>query len=241
VPRVVPESSHDISDHNSDRTVKLKRRAPPPPDLSDGKDPPKASDTSQSTFLGIPSQNGGMDVRKWTWPGYLSFGRGSNKKRILEESKTVAAVPDEKSDPDQPPLTTDIEVDNSALEDAISENIPIAASDAFQGESVEPPRDELYPQAQPNGVVELRDDRTEATPAFADAEVSPVAPNDANSLALSSSSSAASPEPSLPETPGPEFSFTTVYLAGAENPLATGQRKVYYTLVGVYFGYLPQS
>jgi hypothetical protein len=105
---------------------------------------------------------------------------------------------------------------------------------------MEPSKDEPYSQTQPNGAVEPQDDSAEATPAIAEAGASPVAPNDAISLAPSSSSSA-TPEPSPPETPRPEFLFTTVHLADAKNPLTTRRRKVYYTLVGVYFVHLPHS
>jgi hypothetical protein len=230
VPRI-PELSYDThSDHTSDRTVKLKPASQG--DSSNGKDPPKAHISSQSTFLGIPSTNGGMDMRKWNWPGYFSFGRGSSKRPTLE-SKRIP-LPDEKPDASEP--ATAVEVDKHALEDAISENISIAAANTPKEVAVEP-EDAPHLSAQSNGIDLPKDSQNEdmePLPAVGDAQANHIpAEADTVSLALSTSSSVVSPEPSPMEMPGPEFSFTNVYLADPENPLVTRRRRIYYTLVSV--------
>lgn len=227
VPRI-PETSHDThsSDHTSDRTVKLKRA--PQGDSSNGKDPPQARDASQSMFLGIPSTNGSMDVRKWNWPGYLSFGRGSTKRSTLEESKLTAALPatDNKPDTSQSATTEALDVDKHALEDAISENISLAASNIAK-ELVVEPLDAAHSSAKSNGVdlsMDLQDEEVKSSPAVGDTQANHL-PAEADTVSLASSTTSSEPPP-------PVFSFTTVYLADPENPLTTQERKIYYTLVG---------
>jgi hypothetical protein len=176
-----------------------------------------------------------MDVRKWSWPGYLSFGRGSSKRPTLEESKRSAA-PDEKPDTSQPATTDVVEVDKHALEDAISENISLAASDTSEV-AVEPQYASHLP-AQSNGVdlpADTQDEEVEPAPVVDDTQANTIsAAADAVSPTLSVTSLAVSSESSPPETPGPEFSFTTIYLADPENPLLTRRRRVYYTLVSLF-------
>ena len=220
---LVPRVSELLHDAQSDRTVKVK--AASQADSLHGKDPPKAHDTSQSMSSGVPSTNGSMDAWKWSWPGYLSFGRGSSKRSPIEESQT--AVANEKLDQRQPTTTETVEVDKNALDDAISEDTPIATSNT-SGE-VES-KDAVHVSTQPNGADPWMD--VQPARVVGGIETNHITDDaDAVSLAPSSSSSAVSSESPPSETPRLEFSFTDVYLADPESPLQTRRRRVYYTLV----------
>ena len=230
VPRV-PEPACD-TDHTSDRTIKLKRA--PQDDSSHGKDPPNTHDIT--TFSGVPSPNGGMNVRRWGWPGYLTFGRGSSKNSTLEYSKKLA-FPDEKPNTGPQARTETVEVDKTALEDAISENISLAASN-ISGELAEESKNATHPSAQLDDVqppVGTQDEEGKTTPIISDMQINHVlVSSDVVSPTPSTSSSAVSLDASPPETSGPEFSCTTVYLADPENSLETRRRRVYYAIVSVF-------
>ena len=134
------------------------------------------------------------------------------------------ANPDELLDTNQPKV---VEVDKHALEDAISENISLTS------EAVERQDADHHP-TQSNSVDLAVNEKVEPTPVVDDTKINHISlPVDPVSPASSISSSVLSLEPPPPETPRPEFSYTTVYLADPENPLVTRRRRVYYTLVSV--------
>ena len=78
----------------------------------------KDSDAS-STFLGMPAMGVNMDMRKWNWPGYLTFGKGSSSKQGPDKI-TVPVSEKEKSITEQVISHVEVEVNPSTLEDAIS-------------------------------------------------------------------------------------------------------------------------
>ncbi|KAG2011842.1 hypothetical protein CC2G_011910 [Coprinopsis cinerea AmutBmut pab1-1] len=113
---------------------------PTPPtveeNLSESVDTIRGSDPDSKSTDNGPGILDVMDVRKWNWPGYLTFGKNSSKSSSPpaqeEEAKaneedsspgettpesTVASV---QEDPRREESNTQVEVDPSALEDALS-------------------------------------------------------------------------------------------------------------------------
>lgn len=81
----------------------------------------------------MPNVNLNMDVRKWTWPGYLTFGKTSGK--VAKPSKSLG---DEKATPDpspavEPPEGIDrqvnVSVDAQSLEEAMSSDGVVSSQD----------------------------------------------------------------------------------------------------------------
>lgn len=73
----------------------------------------------------------GMDVRKWNWPGYLTFGKNNSNSKTpplpqIEVQKHEDGLKPEGEDSKE-------DVDKSALEDAMSDNVSIMT---FQSSSV---------------------------------------------------------------------------------------------------------
>ncbi|KAJ7625555.1 hypothetical protein FB45DRAFT_1060234 [Roridomyces roridus] len=129
-----------------------------PPPLSTGPDDStikaqksefKREDDSKM-FLGMNLDAVKMDMPKWNWPGYLTFGKGAKRP---PELLAVTPMNEDKGNPDTPDVeqTADFEVDRSALEDAmISERIPAPPekdgdADAEDGRSmadtIKPPKE----------------------------------------------------------------------------------------------------
>ena len=161
-------------------------------------------------FLGMPAMNVNIDVRKWNWPGYLTFGRGSSSKpntSLALENKQVPPSYNSGNKPDG----EDAQVDASALEDAISSSSR-SISTASDGGSIDLTP---YPSNDTNGNVSppKDDDRLPST--------SPLSP----SLVPNTSE-----EPAVMLSPPPFSEFLTigVHLAPPSSPTATKRRRVRY-------------
>src|SRR5258707_7014406 len=89
-----------------------------------------------TTFLGMPSMNVKMDMRKWNWPGYLSFGKGGSPKPSIENltSISIDAEKEKVKDPihkEQELSQVEVPVNADALHDAIaSDSISISQDQA---------------------------------------------------------------------------------------------------------------
>ncbi|KAJ7464604.1 hypothetical protein FB451DRAFT_1139020 [Mycena latifolia] len=200
----------------ADSTIKASKALPPLPDPEPRRqrDSPKRDDDSK-TFLGMNLDlNVKMDMPKWNWPGYLTFGKGAKRP---PELLAVTPMNEDKGIPSEPQetpgleRTVDFEVDRSALEDAMfSERIPVPiekSADAADGRSLS---DTIVPHKE-----------TE--------------PADGSSTSLNAGAPDVAPveEPALPVTPEPEpieFSSTTVHLSSPEDPQATRRRRLYYLI-----------
>ncbi|KAJ7574395.1 hypothetical protein C8J56DRAFT_979519 [Mycena floridula] len=102
---VPPQETPRPPSSSLDDTVKQKR----PPD-------PSADSDSAKTFLSMPS----VDVGKWNWPGYLTFGKSPGKKPSRQSLDVVSnGTMPERAQPQM-----DAQFDQSALEDAMFDQTP---------------------------------------------------------------------------------------------------------------------
>lgn len=206
----------------SEGTVKAKR--PLESDTPGDKDPPPQA---PSSFLGIPpvNMNVDMDIRKWNWPGYLTFGRGTSKRPAIEDNKKPPTPTINKPESGDARNTV-VEVDTQALEDAISDNTSITSSSM--------PNDGPVVHGETDGISEPKGDS--AANESNEAEAPPI---NFKQLQPSVDADPGSLKPSTPpleaespsQTPSPHISSTIVYLSDPENPLLTLRQKVYYILV----------
>ncbi|KAF5383614.1 hypothetical protein D9615_003725 [Tricholomella constricta] len=239
---LIPPTPPTSQDHSHDGSVKGRR--PSTSDPPNGKDPPSGVQRqSGSTFLGMPAMNMNVnvDVKKWGWPGYLTFGKGAGKRPGLEEDIKKVAIA-ARVDDAQVTVTRPAEaigLDKSALEDAFSDNASISASTTSTDD-----REGANPALSSNDEDIAFSTPTQPNDATKEPEgsldiVEPQVfhsrdPADADSSSLASSSStvpAVEPPVSPSKTPPPpEFSSVKVYLADPANPLLTIHQKVYYIL-----------
>ncbi|KAF8159510.1 hypothetical protein B0H34DRAFT_796751 [Crassisporium funariophilum] len=164
------------------------------------------ADSGNGTFLGMPAMN--VDMRKWNWPGYLTFGKGGNSKAGsdktvmpgLENEKMASGIPTAGVGQES---HVEVDVNPSALEDAISsDSLSISGSSAAKNtiddteESSHVSQEDSVPAA--NGVVASRG--MESPPE----------------------------SPPLSPPPLPEFSMTRVHLAPVLHPTATSRTTIHY-------------
>ena len=211
-PRRDPSSSLDAIDVLNSSVDTLKARDTPGHNIG-----PEDSDAN-STFLGMPA----IDVRKWTWPGYLTFGRGNGSKRGSDQP----AIPTPEKEKPEPVAEeglshVEVEINESALEDAIS------------SDSLSISRQLIHTEGQGEDQHQ-NPDRGDL----------PVGPQDFLSSLLSTTVSASKIDgipllqPLLP--PLPEFSMTRVHLAPLRSPISTTPVTIHYFIVSMptYFSTL---
>ncbi|KAG5643791.1 hypothetical protein DXG03_009614 [Asterophora parasitica] len=219
-----PTASEDLS-HNG--TVKSRR-----PSDSHGKDPPAGQ--SGSSFLGISAAN--MDVRKWGWPGVLTFGKGAGKRPGTDKPNPLTpATGGDDTQATETRSTEAIGLDKSALEDAFADNMSIAASIASNKEaevvhSIPSSNDDKVDSStEPQSIVSIEqsEDAVEPPQDFH----SPTPDPDSTSIISSPPPATAPPAPPADTPPSAEsFCSVKVYLADPVNPLLTIRQKVYYML-----------
>jgi hypothetical protein len=191
-----------------------------------------------------------MDVRKWNWPGYLTFNKGTMQKTGLQDyqpedaendlEKQQAELEDKAADEPVPPNTEariEVEVDRESLHEAMSDGMSEPHGEETVGEETAPIT-ELAPEAT--------DATTATTPAAEDIlqsasqplldeqECSPpaspstpvVRPPDFVSPSSPSSSQSTLPIP----PPAPSFRSFTLHFSH-DDPLVTVQRRVLYITV----------
>ena len=191
-----------------------------------------------------------MDVRKWNWPGYLTFSRGVSPKLALQdqradakngsEEKPEGATVDTVVDgPDFPGPEAGLpsEVDRESLHEAMS-------TDGLEMLQTMPPSEEEHGSAV--------DSTLQTGEISTDPDVAPPTAGDRDSLQdeqdPSSSSSPSSPStpvvrltspPSLSSSqstipvpvPAPSFRSFSLHFASQDDPLATAPRRVLYITV----------
>jgi hypothetical protein len=178
----------------------------------------KAAEVGKSTFLGT------MDMRKWNWPEYLTFGKGNltkppSESEVNNEEEPVSPVHL------QVPSQVEVEVNANDLQDAIaSDSIPLT----LQGRHPSPNEEtkDLTPDHvdglhdEPNGSVSIRD--------FTDVNST----HDQESFSMKSTL-AHQREETLPLTPSPtpEFTWTRLHLAPWDKPTETQQVSIHYLIV----------
>ena len=223
-PHVIPSTRYTDRRYPASLPIHLLGMVPPRRDRSDALDALNSSvdtlkgrDTSghnpnlkdsdaNSTFLGIPAVN--MDMRKWNWSGYLTFGIGNGSKQGPNE--TAAPTSDkEKTITEQEISHVEVEVNASALEDAIS------------SDSLSASRLLTHPEGQGEDQHETPNDISgDGLP------TSPSSPLTIDGLP---------PPPSPPLLP--EFSMTRLHLAPLHSPTSTAPVTIHYFIVSmsVYF------
>ncbi|KAG2053660.1 hypothetical protein BDR06DRAFT_956401 [Suillus hirtellus] len=159
-----------------------------------------------SGFLGMPSTLAmSMDVRNWSWPGALTFGKGAEPKSPVTEREGMKPNPSVTES-----VSTVVEVDRGALGDAISSaDIHCLLEKANDGLSV------TDPDAAREGRSEM--DHSGDTPRPSRVP-SPLPADDSST------------SPSEPEKPDRhrqlDFACTFVFLPESGNPLETRRRQV---------------
>ncbi|KAF7308281.1 hypothetical protein HMN09_00676100 [Mycena chlorophos] len=115
--------------------------------------PTRRSDEDGKSFLGM-----NVDMPKWNWPGYLTFGKG---KKPPDSLLAVTPMNDDKRPQlvlDTPGLerTADFEVDRSALEDAmVEERLPIPEEKPEEVAEAAEPEPISTPEPEPPTPVEF--------------------------------------------------------------------------------------
>ena len=149
-----------------------------------------------------------MDMRKWNWPGYLTFGKGNGPKR--ESDKMPIPISDkEDAVVDQGISHVEVEVSASALEDAISsDSLSISRllthTEEAQRETPNIKGDDL-PTSPPSPL-----STTRFAPDIDDLPPSPPSP-----------------------PPLPEFSMTRLHLAPLNSPMSTAPVTIHYFIVSM--------
>ncbi|THH21504.1 hypothetical protein EW146_g64 [Bondarzewia mesenterica] len=156
-PHIVPSTSFTTSNCPLTLPLYLRSRIPPPrpsspppsvkeqPALSAGNDSEKRAPASNSTKhssnpsgSSLLSLGATMDVRKWNWPEYLTFGKGGGRKTAGSGDVVEGAQqPEIKSGDAQRLGVEEPQVDAESLHDAMS-SVAIPVMD-----QKEPPGDEI--------------------------------------------------------------------------------------------------
>ena len=146
-PRQVEPDAHENGNHTNASSEKQSQ-----PDNKIG------PDGTSARFLGTPQFNMNMDVRKWSWPNYLTFGRKSSTANLKvpdaandthkdEQTATSADAPTEAvTSTVEKSLTSHIRsesrvsiVDSIALEDALtSDSVTVSSSASTRPPSPSP-------------------------------------------------------------------------------------------------------
>lgn len=229
------DPAHDLPEQLED-TFKPKR----PPDF-ESRDVKKGSGDSNhgsDTFLGMPTMNlsvpVNMDMRTWSWPGYLTFGKGQGKKspKRLPEEQTASKV--ELPDAEPSSNTEAAHFDKNALDDAI-------ASDSLSAASVQVP--DTTASSQP---VSTSGDATSAVDNLSSAglagddepeetsltvEAAQIAPAQSRTESDSSRQSPVNDDGLDSPVPSPEFLATNVYLGEDLDASMSRRRRVFYMAV----------
>ena len=194
-----------------------------------------------STILGIPkvSIKPDIDVRKWGWPGYFTFRKSSPRKALelpfveLERSPKKSHGQDEETSAKE---HVTFEIDRKALEEGLATDRPIPPVAALPHSPSE---------GDTTNSASLDDRPTESSPTSRPLEAATQAfPTlDARDEALVGEASPATgvvfpttePVESVPACPSPvpEFSISTVHLAGRYDVLDTHRRRLFYITVSV--------
>jgi len=195
---------------------------------------PSPNDGGSGNFLGMPVMTMNMDMRKWNWPGYLSFGKSNSPRPAGEkpcnptsgkEKPETASIGD---DIRQEASQVEVDINRDALEDAISSDSISLASRARNGSVKEVGGVDKLPNT--NESDQPPDDKQLGP------EVNQVAQESTNSLSSTLSVTFSDrPDNTLPASrpPLPEFSMTKLYLAPFQDPTNTRRVAVHYHIVNL--------
>ena len=213
---------------------------------------------ASSTFPGIPAVGVNMDTRTWSWPGYLTFGKGNGSKGGPDKG-VILASEKEKTINEQMISHVEVEVNASALEDAISsDSLSVSRSSIHsegQGEAQYETTtnsingdDSSTSSSSPVITTWSAPDVDSLPPSLPSPPSLPFLMTRLHDLPTSPSSPVTTAEPdvdglppSAPSTPQlPEFSMTRLHLAPLHSPTSTRPVTIHYFIVSmsVYFSTL---
>ncbi|TFK75038.1 hypothetical protein BDN72DRAFT_892719 [Pluteus cervinus] len=130
------------------------------PPLQEKSQKPEGFVTGEPT-VAFPSSISGnllstMDVRKWNWPGYLTFGKSHSQASSVDKSSLLDRF-DPLSDTVVAPTPTGVAVDRTLLDDAISSHTSESTSTSPQESGIidlpppEKTEDDAHYESFPNG------------------------------------------------------------------------------------------
>lgn len=220
---------------------------------------PGTGDQNLSNFLAIssvnmpamamPSVNLNMDVRKWTWPGYLTFGKtagkGAKQSKSVGDEKMPVVEP---TPPEQPPQDADskvnlsVEVDTQSLEEAMSSNGVIPSQEEPVQTIASPESEPALPSSidtlqnsdssdheKPDDILDhplLKEPDTEEDTTSVDEVEEAFPPSPVISRPAS---------PEIVAEPLPILSRTFVHISEARSPLLTRKRRMFYLTASTFF------
>jgi hypothetical protein len=213
----------------------------------------EAMEATGHAFVAIGAS---MDVRKWSWPGYLTFHKGVPPK-TLPQGEFVDGMksPEEKPDgevaadgvagesvPPHPETVLRGEVDRESLHEAMS----TGGGELFHENA--PPPEENAPAteddstSQPEAALAVEDVTLPTTSDYSQDEQDPSPPASPSTPIvhlpdLTSSPSPSSSQGTLPvPVPPPSFRSFSLHFSPNEDPLATVPSRVLYITVSEHFG-----
>ncbi|KAF8906236.1 hypothetical protein CPB84DRAFT_1813866 [Gymnopilus junonius] len=218
IPPVQPSRSSDTLNTlaSSVDTIKGKRS-------SESKSAPNTNAASSVGFLGIPSVTVNMDPKKWNWPGYLTFGKGSSAKPPVD--KLPGTEPKDSQDAgsvstvkEQEASRLQVEVNAEDLEDAMtSDSLSTASKPRNSSNVVE------------GGEIAERPELNDPPAAIVHSTEADVMLKPTDSKALSSNLSNLSEEMKFPSPPPySEFTMTNLNLSSAQDPTSTKRVAIHY-------------
>ena len=213
----------------------------------------EAMEATGHAFVAIGAS---MDVRKWSWPGYLTFHKGVPPKTVpqdepTDEKKSLEEVPDGEvaadsvageSVPPHPETGLRGEVDRESLHEAMSTSGRelFHENASLQEENSPATMDDLTPQPETTRAVEdvtlptasdySQDEQDPPPPASPSTPI--IHPPDVSLPPSPSSSQGTLPVP----VPPPSFRSFSLHFSPHEEPLATVPSRVLYITVSQHFG-----
>ncbi|KAK0189008.1 hypothetical protein F5146DRAFT_1057555 [Armillaria mellea] len=239
---VIPSASFVKAHYPSSFPARLMCLVPPPPppspQLPPGspvkKRPPDPdAGTQPSSFLGMPmNMNMNMDVRKWGWPGYLTF-KGSAKRPGIPTVEVRSPTPQDGGE------VENVEIDKSALDDAIHSDVisvhstQRANGDASMNSHGDESADSETSAGSSSSVSLAVSSSTDEKAALYDSHDNPVESSTSSHDDTESLSSMEGSISSRSLGPHPELSSITLYLSDPPDGLNTRPSIVVYMTVSL--------
>ncbi|KAI0047223.1 hypothetical protein FA95DRAFT_1559283 [Auriscalpium vulgare] len=265
-PHFVPSTFYTRSSLVSSLPLFILSRIPPPPQLTFAPPnapqiyvPPHEDDTKpmvdrfanttmtatrdamEATGSAFVALGNSMDVRKWNWPGYLTFGKGARKSGPASPEKTERGLHDGDPETDAAYRAAEsatelahrfdgelhVRIDTESLHDAMSSIgvAPRSRAASFSDDLAARSAERFTPSPPPDGALP---DASHLTPS---ADPSSSAAVDPDALPPSLSHSISSQPPSQPPScspPPPTFFTYPVFIAPREDPQRTARRQLLY-------------
>lgn len=227
------------SDTSLSASIDTIRGGPPDPSKDDSSNANTHSRSNSNTFLGMPGMN--VTMNKWNWPGYLTFGKSSNKRppeiaKPPEDAPSAEKGTDDQVESVAPAETSgvpqesasnsgtvqeDVTVDTASLEEAVNDQLipPMPPSEETASpRSSNAPGDEVPPSQPPALKPPDQGEQSIQGPSFE--KEGDANPKDEEEVSRA-------PSPPAPE-PLPDYSFVHVNLHDNNGPESTTRQPVFY-------------